>query len=570
MYQALYRKYRPQTFEDVIGQEHITGALKNQVASGRLSHAYIFIGTRGTGKTTCARILAKAVNCENPQNGNPCGCCPTCKAISAGEIMDIVELDAASNNGVDNVRALRDEAVFSPAEVKKRVYIIDEVHMLSTAAFNALLKILEEPPEHLMFILATTELQKVPATILSRCQRHSFKRIPAELLSSHLENIASKEGIKLSRDAAMLISALAEGSVRDSLSILEQCAGLGRKLDAEQVCAAVGLAGSRRTGELLRAVIDGDLPAVFASFNSLWMDGKDPVSLLKELSGMIRDVMIVKLAPEAASSLIYGGYDKELLSGLAGRASLAWLCSAQDTIQTCISKLTDPKMNAELCLARLAGGSKLQAPSYKLQGDEGYEKLQAPSCKLQGDGSNDKLQAPSCKRQGDEGYEKLQATSCKLQGDESNEKLQAASGEELQATSYKLQGDGSNEKLQAASCKLQGDERSGEAGAKKNEGWDEILKSLEGKIPKETYLTLNNPSLAQCRFSGDRLEIFAEPSMYLQRLSRPEIQEKIIEAVKTVSGKEISITVKEKTEESSSAPLRDIEELAKYPEVKFI
>ena len=187
MYQALYRKWRPQTFDEVVGQKHITETLKSQVRSGRLSHAYIFIGTRGTGKTTCARILAKAVNCESPVNGNPCGHCAACRGIADGSVLDVVEMDAASNNGVDNVRALREEAVFSPAAVKKRVYIIDEVHMLSASAFNALLKILEEPPEHLMFILATTELQKVPATILSRCQRHSFRRIDAPQIAGYLE-----------------------------------------------------------------------------------------------------------------------------------------------------------------------------------------------------------------------------------------------------------------------------------------------------------------------------------------------------------------------------------------------
>ena len=185
MYQALYRKWRPKTFDEVIGQQHITETLKSQVKNDRLSHAYLFIGTRGTGKTTCARILARAVNCEHPENGNPCGKCAACRGILEGSVMDVVELDAASNNGVDNVRALRDEAVFSPTTVKKRVYIIDEVHMLSMAAFNALLKILEEPPEHLMFILATTELQKVPATILSRCQRHSFRRLETETISNY-------------------------------------------------------------------------------------------------------------------------------------------------------------------------------------------------------------------------------------------------------------------------------------------------------------------------------------------------------------------------------------------------
>ena len=220
MYQALYRKYRPKTFDDVVGQEHITETLKKQVETGRLSHAYLFIGTRGTGKTTCAKILAKAVNCERPVNGNPCNQCAACRGIDDGSILDVVELDAASNNGVDNVRALRDEAVFSPANVRKRVYIIDEVHMLSTSAFNALLKILEEPPAHLMFILATTELHKVPATILSRCQRHSFKRIPVDTIAARLNYVAEQEHLNLQPDAAALLARMADGGMRDALTLL--------------------------------------------------------------------------------------------------------------------------------------------------------------------------------------------------------------------------------------------------------------------------------------------------------------------------------------------------------------
>ena len=223
MYQALYRKYRPKTFDDVVGQEHITETLKKQVETGRLSHAYLFIGTRGTGKTTCAKILAKAVNCEHPVNGNPCNRCAACRGIDDGSILDVVELDAASNNGVDNVRALRDEAVFSPASVRKRVYIVDEVHMLSNSAFNALLKILEEPPEHLMFILATTELHKVPATILSRCQRHSFKRIPVDTITARLNFVAQQEHLNLQPDAAALLARMADGGMRDALTLLDQC-----------------------------------------------------------------------------------------------------------------------------------------------------------------------------------------------------------------------------------------------------------------------------------------------------------------------------------------------------------
>ena len=224
MYQALYRKWRPQTFDEVIGQQHVTETLKNQIRNDRLSHAYLFIGSRGTGKTTCARILARAVNCEHPVDGNPCGKCAACRGILDGTVLDVVELDAASNNSVDNVRALREEAVFSPASVKKRVYIIDEVHMLSTAAFNALLKILEEPPEHLMFILATTELHKVLPTILSRCQRFAFRRILPRDIEARLEYVAKQEKIDLKPEGAELLARLSDGALRDALSLLDQCA----------------------------------------------------------------------------------------------------------------------------------------------------------------------------------------------------------------------------------------------------------------------------------------------------------------------------------------------------------
>ena len=227
MYQALYRKWRPKVFSDVIGQEHITETLKKQVAEGRTSHAYLFTGTRGTGKTTCAKILAKAVNCEHPVDGDPCCQCPSCLGLESGSFLDVLELDAASNNGVDQVRALRDEAIYAPANVKKRVYIVDEVHMLSTAAFNALLKILEEPPAHLMFILATTELHKVPATILSRCQRYSFKRILPADIARRLTYVARQEHIDLTPDGAELLSRLADGALRDGLSLLDQCAAAG-------------------------------------------------------------------------------------------------------------------------------------------------------------------------------------------------------------------------------------------------------------------------------------------------------------------------------------------------------
>ena len=244
MYQALYRKWRPKTFSDVIGQSHITQTLRKQVAEGRTSHAYLFTGTRGTGKTTCAKILAKAVNCEHPMDGDPCCQCPSCVGIENGSFLDVLELDAASNNGVDQVRALRDEAIYAPANVKKRVYIVDEVHMLSTPAFNALLKILEEPPEHLMFILATTELHKVPATILSRCQRFSFRRIQPRDIVGRLNYIAQQENIDLNDDGAALLARLSDGALRDALSLLDQCAAVGGAIDAPAVPETVSPAWS--------------------------------------------------------------------------------------------------------------------------------------------------------------------------------------------------------------------------------------------------------------------------------------------------------------------------------------
>ena len=320
MYQALYRKYRPKTFDDVVGQEHITETLKKQVETGRLSHAYLFIGTRGTGKTTCAKILAKAVNCEHPVNGNPCNQCAACRGIDDGSILDVVEIDAASNNRVEDVRALRDEAVFSPANVNKRVYIIDEVHMLSNSAFNALLKILEEPPAHLMFILATTELHKVPATILSRCQRHSFKRIPVDTIAARLNYVAQQERLDLQPDAAALLARMADGGMRDALTLLDQCSG-SDVITTEAVISAMGLAGNLRTARLLQSIADGDTAKPLEQFRSLWQDGKDPAALLDELSMLQRDLLMQAVAPRGGRELLSGGYDSETLRSLSGAAA---------------------------------------------------------------------------------------------------------------------------------------------------------------------------------------------------------------------------------------------------------
>ena len=307
MYQALYRKWRPRTFDDVVGQSHITDTLKRQVSGGRLSHAYLFTGTRGTGKTTCAKILARAVNCQNPQDGNPCNQCPACLGIENGSILDVLELDAASNNGVDQVRALRDEAVYTPAAVRKRVYIVDEVHMLSTPAFNALLKILEEPPAHLLFILATTELHKVPATIKSRCQQFSFKRILPGQIAQRLEYVAGQEGIELTAEGAALLARLADGGLRDALSLLDQCSGGGGRVDEQAILNTLGLAGNLETAALMERAARRDTAGALETLGRLYENGKDVGSVLGELSALARDLLPRKTAPRGCASLLTGG-----------------------------------------------------------------------------------------------------------------------------------------------------------------------------------------------------------------------------------------------------------------------
>jgi len=355
MYQALYRKWRPKTFDDVVGQTHISETLKNQVASGRLSHAYLFVGTRGTGKTTCAKILSKAVNCLNPQNGNPCNACSSCTGIDDGSILDVLELDAASNNGVDNVRALREEAVFSPVDVKKRVYIIDEVHMLSMAAFNALLKILEEPPAHLIFILATTEIHKVPATILSRCQRFTFKRILPAVVAERLQAVAASENLTLTDGAARLLARLSDGSMRDALSLLDQCA-TGDVIDENRVVSAIGLAENDEIVLILTAVADGNISLALEVLDKLYMAGKVMTSVLESLTSLVRDLLVMSLMPGGGNVLLSGGFDPAALETLKTRFTTPRLLSMMDILREALQdsfRSGGGRLGAEICLMRL-------------------------------------------------------------------------------------------------------------------------------------------------------------------------------------------------------------------------
>ena len=356
-YQALYRKYRPQTFDDVSGQLAVTQTLKTQLISGKMSHAYLFTGSRGTGKTSCAKILAKAVNCLNPQDGNPCNCCDACRAIDSGACMDVLEIDAASNNGVDNVRDLRDDAIYTPSQVKMRVYIIDEVHMLSISAFNALLKISEEPPEHLLFILATTELHKVPATILSRCQRFSFRRISQEDIAQRLQYVAYQENIDLDDSAARVLARMADGGMRDGLSLLDQCASATvGELTAECVYACLGIAGERKAAELVGYIADRDTAKALELLNKLYSEGKEMGALLDELACLARDLLVLKTAPDAGLAMLSGVATEREAATLAKRLSTGELVLIMESMETTLSGFTrsaSKRMDTELCLIRL-------------------------------------------------------------------------------------------------------------------------------------------------------------------------------------------------------------------------
>lgn len=304
MYQVLYRKYRPRVFSDVYGQDHVTSTLKNEIKNGRVSHAYLFTGSRGTGKTTCAKILAKAVNCEHNVDGEPCNECEVCKGLDNGSIYDVVEIDAASNNGVDNIRELRDETNYAPSRGKYRVYIIDEVHMLSTGAFNALLKTLEEPPAHVIFILATTEVHKLPATILSRCQRFDFKRIQPETMAVRLKEVAGLEGLELDGDAAVLIARIADGALRDGLSILDQCAGRSKVITPELVSEVAGLAGREAMYKLSDCIANNDSNTAMSIISDLYQNSFDMERLCVEMINHFRNFLVAKTVRKSRELII--------------------------------------------------------------------------------------------------------------------------------------------------------------------------------------------------------------------------------------------------------------------------
>lgn len=365
MYLALYRKYRPRSFDDVIGQPHITTTLRNQVAAGRTAHAYLFTGPRGTGKTTCSRILAMAVNCLSPRDGNPCLECELCRGLEQGSILDVVEIDAASNNGVDSIRQLRDEAGYTPAQCRYRVYIIDEIHMLSPGAFNALLKIMEEPPPHVKFILATTEAHKVPATILSRCQRFDFRRIRPEQIRERLLSIAGQEPFTLEEQAAGLIAQLADGGMRDACSLLDQCAAYSQEITPETVAQAAGVVDRSYLYELTGCVIRQEAGEAVALLDQLYAMSKDMQGLLEELIDHFRNLMLVRTLKRPEELVAALPEELERLRECAENLPLASILRSISLMQDCLDRMSrsfDKRLTLELCMVKLCTPSMDAAP----------------------------------------------------------------------------------------------------------------------------------------------------------------------------------------------------------------
>ena len=548
MYQALYRKWRPRSFDDVVGQSHITDTLKRQVATGRLSHAYLFTGTRGTGKTTCAKILARAVNCEHPVDGNPCNQCSSCLGIENGSILDVLELDAASNNGVDQVRALRDEAVYTPAAVRKRVYIVDEVHMLSTAAFNALLKILEEPPEHLMFILATTELHKVPATIKSRCQQFAFKRILPGDIARRLSYVAEQEGIGLTAEGAALLARLADGGLRDALSLLDQCVNPAGAIGEAEVLSALGLAGNLETAALMEQIAKGETAGALETLARLYGAGKDVGSLLGELSALARDLLIRKTAPQSGAALLTGGYDETTLrrlDRLLTPARLAQILSQLQAVSADLSRSGNRRTDAELCLIRLCdetldlSPAGLNARLTRLE-----ERLAGGTVPVQ-PAQGVPVQQTAAPAVPQPEQEAPARSENRPPWEEERPPLPEEPGERVNPAA-EVEPAAPAVQLRQSAPARPGPAQEAPAArqtAPAGDFWPELAASLKGRIPMGEYTFLANPAMVQGRAEGNMLTLYAESDFTRSMINKPGILSAVAQAASARLGGQMRVAV---------------------------
>ncbi len=563
------------TFDDVVGQEHITSTLKRQVQTGRLSHAYLFSGTRGTGKTTCARILARAVNCEHPVDGNPCNRCAACRGILDESILDVVELDAASHNGVDDVRALRDEAIFSPASVKKRVYIIDEAHSLasSSMAFNALLKILEEPPEHVMFILCTTAPQKILPTIVSRCQRHSFTRIERSAIAARLSYVAGQEGMDLTAEAADLLAQMADGGMRDALSLLDQCAA-SEHIDEAAVLSAMGLAGSRRTAELLEAVTAGDVQRALTQFTQLWRDGKEPAGILDELAGLMRDVLILQVAPKGGEGLLSGLYDGKTLRRFAAKLSGAQLMDDMRAIRAADTGGADPRRAAEMCLVALClpeTGDTLAGLKNRVARLEAALKngLPAAPAAMPAEEAPERPAVPEPVSAPEEDmppwYTDEDAPPADAAASRAEIERLSAPETERAAPEAETVSAPERERPPAPQPTPASSVPAGDDGV-----WKAMLQGLQGKLDMGAYAMLMTPTQASGSLTGDTMTVVFGTPIAKMMLGTPANMGLMQQQLKAVTGRDIAVVFADKPAGDMVKPdLEKLDALSRFGNIKF-
>ena len=507
MYQALYRKYRPKVFKDVIGQPHVTVTLQNELLSGRIGHAYLFIGSRGTGKTTCAKIFAKAVNCLNLDDGNPCGECDLCREIDAGEVMDIVELDAASNNGVNDIREICESAAFTPAKAKYRVYIIDEVHMLSPGAFNALLKTLEEPPAHVIFILATTEVHKIPATILSRCQRFEFHKISADDIAKRIEYVVEQENATIDRNAALLIAKISDGAMRDALAILDKCIGISQSITAEVVSETVGIASQEQIYEIIQAILQESPQDALAEIDNFDKHSKDMSRLTFELISNFRSIMLIKTLKNAQSLLVVSDEDYNKLKNLAKNVTLETVIFIMDTLQNSFEKMSrgcDAKTELEMCFVKL--------------------------CETNLNYSNEALISRVDKLE-----RAINSLKANLQTELKENSLNFEKNEILPeiSTQKEVTNEKTDEILEKKPSSVNIDVTELQKNAQKMENWNEVLQIL--KDYSHTIATAFKGSTAY--ISGDFVLIDAKNEMAFELLRKSSQRDKMRVAIKNVTGK---------------------------------
>ncbi|XOQ44997.1 MAG: DNA polymerase III subunit gamma/tau [Clostridium sp.] len=518
MYQVLYRKWRPKTFSDVVGQPQVTTTLKNELTAGRIAHAYLFTGSRGTGKTTCAKILAKAVNCLHPNDGDPCGKCEICRGIDEGSVMDIVEIDAASNNGVDSIRTLREEANFTPAAAKYRVYIIDEVHMLSVGAFNALLKTLEEPPPHVIFILATTEVHKLPATILSRCQRFDFNRIPPQDIAARLAFVAEHEEASIDPQAALLIARLADGALRDALSILDQCFGHSKNVTEDVVVETAGLVGREHLFRLADAVRCQDSAAALEIIDQLHSSSKDMARLCEELSSHFRSLMLIKTMKNPRALLAVTDAEYKELTEQARSIPMSTVLHAIDALQATLEKMFrggDRRIEFELAMMRLCSPQLDSSPQALVRRIEALERgMPVAQTPMSSNSAADTARSRS---------------NSSLQ----DEKPVAAGA----AGSVAQTNPGSSKKDTSASADPEQVLGKLRTNAKKLDQWPEILELL--KTYSHTIAAAFNGSTAY--ISGDYVLIDAPNEIAFRLLRRPEQRENMRRVIQQVTGRTYSL-----------------------------